>query len=117
MDSPEPLLREIVGAVLREERHRQGRTLAQIAQASGVSMQHLSDVERGRKDASSELLGAITGALGLSVFTLGERVAAAVRPAPLLDLTGTDLASRSARPQLRPLPARDGSASAMLQAA
>lgn len=86
----EPLLRELVGAVLREERLRQGLTLARLAAASGVSMQHLSDVERGRKDPSSEVLAAITGALGLSVYEIGDRVAALRRsPAALrvLDLT------------------------------
>lgn len=90
MDAPEPLLRELVGDALRRERRRQGRTLAQVAAASGVSMQHLSDVERGRKDPSSELLAAITGALGLSVFELGRRVAEAGAAAPrgvVLDLT------------------------------
>jgi transcriptional regulator with XRE-family HTH domain len=71
----EPLLRELVGAVLREERRRQGRTLAQVSETAGISMQHLSDVERGRKDASSEMLAAITGALGLSVTQVLMRVA------------------------------------------
>lgn len=71
----EPLLRELVGAVLRDERRRQGRTLARVAQAAGISMQHLSDVERGRKDPSSELLAAITGALGVSVPQLLLRAA------------------------------------------
>jgi|SRR5699024_8982591 len=71
--SPEPLLREVVGRLLRCERHRQGRTLAQLAAASGVSMQHLSDVERGRKDPSSEILAAIAGALGLTVLDLVQR--------------------------------------------
>lgn len=71
----EPLLRELVGAVLRDERRRQGRTLARVAQAAGISMQHLSDVERGRKDPSSELLAAITGALDVSVPQLLLRAA------------------------------------------
>lgn len=90
----EPLLRELMGAVLRDERRRQGRTLARVAQAAGISMQHLSDVERGRKDPSSELLAAITGALDVSVPQLLLRAAddhpldaeAAERPA-ILDLT------------------------------
>ncbi|MFC7374570.1 helix-turn-helix domain-containing protein [Brachybacterium sp. GCM10030268] len=71
----EPLLRELVGAALREERTRQRRTLAQVADAAGISMQHLSDVERGREDPSSELLAAITGALALTVPDLLLRVA------------------------------------------
>ncbi|MGP9536856.1 helix-turn-helix domain-containing protein [Brachybacterium sp. AOP43-C2-M15] len=59
----EPLLRELIGSLLRAERRRQGRTLAAVAAQAGMSMQHLSDVERGRKDPSSEMLAAITGAL------------------------------------------------------
>ena len=76
MDSHlEPLLRELMGAELRAERHRQRRTLAEVAAAAGVSMQHLSDVERGRKDPSSELLAAILGALGIEVPLLLLRAA------------------------------------------
>lgn len=71
----EPLLRELVGAVLRDERRRQSRTLAQVAATAGVSMQHLSDIERGRKDPSSELLAAVTGALEVSVPQLLLRAA------------------------------------------
>lgn len=71
----EPLLRELVGAVLRDERQRQGRTLARVAETAGISMQHLSDVERGRKDPSSELLAAITGALMVSLPQLLVRAA------------------------------------------
>ena len=63
--TPEPLWREAVGHELREERHRQERTLADVAEESGVSMQYLSEVERGRKEPSSEILGAVSGALGL----------------------------------------------------
>ncbi|PWH05494.1 XRE family transcriptional regulator [Brachybacterium endophyticum] len=92
MDATEPLLRELVGAALRRERRRQGLTLARLAEASGVSMQHLSDVERGQKDPSSEVLSAITGALGISVFEAGRRVADSAvvgpRTAVVLDLTG-----------------------------
>ncbi|MGO2772823.1 MAG: helix-turn-helix domain-containing protein [Brachybacterium tyrofermentans] len=71
----EPLLRELMGAVLRDERRRQGRTLAQVAATAGISMQHLSDVERGRKDPSSELLAAVTGALEVTVGQLLLRAA------------------------------------------
>lgn len=80
---PEPLLRELVGAVLRAERRRQGRTLSQVAETAGISMQHLSDVERGRKDPSSELLAAITGALGLDITRLLLRVADDASFAPM----------------------------------
>lgn len=74
MDAVQPLLRELLGHAMRRERHAQGMTLAQVASRSGVSIQHLSDVERGRKDPSSEVLAAITGALGLSVTDLAARI-------------------------------------------
>ena len=72
---PEPLWREAVGHELREERHRQERTLAHVADESGVSVQYLSEVERGRKEPSSEILGAVSGALGLRLVDLTARVA------------------------------------------
>jgi transcriptional regulator with XRE-family HTH domain len=70
----EPLWREVVGRELREERHRQERTLADVATEAGVSTQYLSEVERGRKEPSSEVLGAIQGALGLRLVDLTARV-------------------------------------------
>ena len=73
-DEPAPLWREAAGGVLREERRRQGRTLAGVAGAAGVSTQYLSEVERGRKDPSSEVLEAVAGALGLGLADLTARV-------------------------------------------
>lgn len=61
---PEPLWREVVGARLRHLRHRRGLTLVAAAALAGISPQYLSEVERGRKDPSSEVLAAISGALG-----------------------------------------------------
>ncbi len=58
-----PLLRTTLGEVLRRTRLDQGRTLADVARAAKVSMQYLSEVERGRKEASSEVLAAICDAL------------------------------------------------------
>jgi len=72
--TPEPLWREAVGATLREERHTQDRTLGDVATAAGVSTQYLSEVERGRKEPSSEVLGAVAGALGLRLVDLTGRV-------------------------------------------
>jgi transcriptional regulator with XRE-family HTH domain len=70
----EPLWREAVGHELREERHRQERTLADVAEQSGVSIQYLSEIERGRKEPSSEILGAVSGALGLRLVDLTARI-------------------------------------------
>ncbi len=85
---PEPLWREAVGHELREERHRQERTLADVAEESGVSTQYLSEVERGRKEPSSEILGAVSGALGLRLVDLTTRVSRSLvsRPAGPLAL-------------------------------
>lgn len=74
-----PLWREAVGAVLREERSEQERTLADVAGDAGVSTQYLSEIERGRKEASSEVLEAVGGALGLRLVDLTERVSRRLR--------------------------------------
>ncbi|MFF6906097.1 helix-turn-helix domain-containing protein [Streptomyces sp. NPDC012389] len=65
--SREPLWRDLVGDVLRKERHSQERTLKDVADAARISMAYLSEVERGRKEASSEVLAAAAQALGLSL--------------------------------------------------
>ncbi len=58
------LLRQELGEVLRELRTDQGRTLREVSAAANVSLGYLSEVERGAKEASSELLFAICAALG-----------------------------------------------------
>lgn len=63
----EPLWRHLVGDVLRKERQAQERTLKDVADAARISMPYLSEVERGRKEASSEVLAAAAGALGLGL--------------------------------------------------
>lgn len=64
------LARELLGEVLRAERVRQGRTLREVSQAARVSLGYLSEVERGQKEASSELLQAISTALGTPMSTV-----------------------------------------------
>ncbi|GHE56043.1 helix-turn-helix domain-containing protein [Streptomyces cellulosae] len=66
----EPLWRHLVGDVLRKERQAQERTLKDVADAARISMPYLSEVERGRKEASSEVLAAAAGALGLGLADL-----------------------------------------------
>ena len=61
------LLRRELGSVLRRHREEQKRTLRSVANAAGVSLGYLSEVERGVKEASSELLAAICGALGVGL--------------------------------------------------
>ncbi|MEV6959942.1 helix-turn-helix transcriptional regulator [Streptomyces sp. NPDC051207] len=69
----EPLWRDLVGDVLRQERLAQERTLKDVADAARISMPYLSEVERGRKEASSEVLAAAARALGLSLADLLSR--------------------------------------------
>jgi transcriptional regulator with XRE-family HTH domain len=59
------LLRQLLGDVLRQLRLRQGRTLREVSAAARVSLGYLSEVERGQKEASSELLASICRALGV----------------------------------------------------
>ncbi|MGW7287107.1 helix-turn-helix domain-containing protein [Streptomyces sp. NPDC054847] len=66
----EPLWREVVGGVLRRERLAQERTLKDVADAARISVPYLSELERGRKEASSEILAAAAHALGLGLADL-----------------------------------------------
>ena len=68
-------LREAVGEALRRRRLDQGRTLREVAEAAGVSLTYLSEVERGRKEASSEVLEAVCAALHLALAELFFEVA------------------------------------------
>ena len=65
-----PLLREVYGLLLRRRRQAAGRTLADVAASAGVSMAYLSEVERGLKEPSSEVLAAICLALDSTVVHL-----------------------------------------------
>ena len=64
------LLRRLLGDVLRERRREQGRTLREVSAAARVSLGYLSEVERGQKEASSELLGSICEALEVPLSTV-----------------------------------------------
>lgn len=65
--APEPLLREALGAALRSFRADKGITLRELAESARVSPGYLSELERGRKEVSSELLASVCHALGTSV--------------------------------------------------
>lgn len=78
----EPLWRELVGDELRAVRHERGERLVDVAERAGVSPQYLSEVERGLKDPSSEMLAAVAGALGLTVRSLTVRAGRAAGQAP-----------------------------------
>ena len=68
-------LRQAIGEVLRDVRQRQGRTLREVSQSARVSLDYLSEVERGQKEASSELLAWICQALDIPMYQMLREVA------------------------------------------
>ena len=73
------LLRTHIGSNFRQARILQGRTLRDVAKAARVSLGYLSEVERGQKEASSELLNSICQALDLSLLSVITDVSVAIR--------------------------------------
>ncbi len=113
---PRPLLRTTIGEVLRRTRRAQGRTLADVSRAARVSVPYLSELERGRKEASSEVLAAICDALRIDLSELlavvgrelaGQRTATVIR---LDSVRGGAVANPVAHPVARPAqrPSRGG---------
>ncbi len=88
-ESDTPKVRDVIGDVLREERCSQDRTLADVAGEAAVSLQYLSEIERGRKEVSSDLLEAVCDSLELEVAEVLERAARQLR-------VGSDRRSRQA---------------------
>ena len=92
-----PLLRTLIGEALRRNRQGQRRTLADVARQARVSVPYLSEVERGRKEASSEVLAAVCDALRVELSDLLVEVGreltrdAAPAPAPVLRLGDAEL--------------------------
>jgi transcriptional regulator with XRE-family HTH domain len=71
---PEPLWREVLGERLRVLRRQHHRTLSETAAQAGISPQYLSEIERGRKEPSSEMIAAVAGALGTTLVDLTSQV-------------------------------------------
>jgi transcriptional regulator with XRE-family HTH domain len=110
-----PLLRTMFGEVLRRIRLEQGRTLADVASAARVSMPYLSELERGRKEASSEVLAAICAALDIDLSDLlaearKELMIVEAQRAPVirLDRAGYDRAGYDRAGYDRPTPGATG---------
>jgi transcriptional regulator with XRE-family HTH domain len=78
-------LRQAVGEALRRRRQGQGRTLREVAAAAGVSLTYLSEVERGRKEASSEVLEAVCAALDMGLAELFFEVAETLAEVEVLE--------------------------------
>jgi transcriptional regulator with XRE-family HTH domain len=86
------LLRTSVGQSLRTARTSQGRTLRDVARDARVSLGYLSEVERGQKEASSELLNAICTALGLTLSSVISDVSRDISSREAIKLTVVDAA-------------------------
>ncbi|MEN9288230.1 MAG: hypothetical protein RLZ88_900 [Actinomycetota bacterium] len=68
------LVRQEIGDVLRDFRQQKGRTLRQIASRASVALGYLSEVERGQKEASSEILASVADALGVPLSVIMREV-------------------------------------------
>jgi transcriptional regulator with XRE-family HTH domain len=71
---PEPLWREVLGDHLRELRQDRDQTLVETARRAGISPQYLSEIERGLKEPSSEMIAAVAGALGSGLVDLTSEI-------------------------------------------
>ena len=78
--APEPLWREALGEVVHEARQDREERIVDVAGRAGIAPQYLSEIERGRKDASSEVIEAVAGALDLTVGEIAHRAATRLEP-------------------------------------
>src|SRR5882757_6714688 len=102
------LLRRVLGEALRGLRLRQRRTLREVSGSARVSLGYLSEVERGQKEASSELLAAICGALDVELSELFSEVATSLHREEKL---AQHLRVASTSPRIAPAGAQPASAS------
>ena len=94
----EPLWRHLLGHRMRQLRLANGEKLSETAARAGISPQYLSEIERGLKEPSSEMIAAIAGALGITLLDLAAQVVDELRS------SGDPLGAGSVR-QLRSIPA------------
>jgi transcriptional regulator with XRE-family HTH domain len=89
------LVRQEIGDVLRDFRLQKGRTLRQVASKASVALGYLSEVERGQKEASSEILASVADALGTPISVImrevGDRLAVIEGLNPIPDTVPDDL--------------------------
>lgn len=88
----EPLWRHVLGERLRRLRHERGETLGETARRAGLSPQYLSEIERGIKEPSSEMIAAVTGALGVTLLDLTTAI--------IRDLSSASSAGTIRRPEV-----------------
>jgi len=91
------LVRQEIGDVLRDLRLQRGRTLRQVAGRASVALGYLSEVERGQKEASSEILAAVAEALDVPISSImrevGDRLSVLEGLQTIPDVVPDDLAS------------------------
>ena len=91
------LVREEIGDVLRDFRLQKGHTLRQVAGRASVALGYLSEVERGQKEASSEILAAVAEALDVPISTImrevGDRISVLEGLQTIADVVPDDIAS------------------------
>uniref|UniRef100_A0A942SYW2 Helix-turn-helix transcriptional regulator n=1 Tax=Neobacillus citreus TaxID=2833578 RepID=A0A942SYW2_9BACI len=89
------LVRQEIGDVLRDFRLQKGRTLRQVASKASVALGYLSEVERGQKEASSEILASVAEALDTPISTImrevGDRLAVVEGLTPVPDTLPDEL--------------------------
>lgn len=91
------LVRQEIGEVLRDFRLQKGRTLRQVAGRASVALGYLSEVERGQKEASSEILASVAEALDVPISIImrevGDRISVLEGLQVFPDVVPDDLAA------------------------
>jgi len=107
------LLRRVIGDALRARRQGQHRTLREVSTAANVSLGYLSEIERGQKEASSELLASICDALGARLSEVLRDVSDTVALAEQVEgvLNAPEAAAPAPRPDEQPVWTNDGQVS------
>lgn len=92
------LVRQEIGDVLRDMRQQKGQTLRQVASKASVALGYLSEVERGQKEASSEILASVAEALDVPISSImrevGDRIAVLEGVQPFPDVVPDDLVAQ-----------------------
>jgi transcriptional regulator with XRE-family HTH domain len=104
------LLRRLLGEALRRRRQEQNRTLREVSSAARVSLGYLSEVERGQKEASSELLAAICDALSVPLSDLLREVSGDLE---LVEMASSEPADATRPAQAVPTPTGPASVTAV----
>ena len=101
------LLRRVIGDALRSRRQGQHRTLREVSTEANVSLGYLSEIERGHKEPSSELIAAICDALDVPLSDVFMAVSDTLRRQERLADRSMTLGARAGAPMLTPAPRRD----------